>query len=153
LRCPGNEGFRDEARREDRPTVAPDGAAQPHNRIRVGYARVSTRGQDHQTQLDALARAEAVIGGAAVTDGAMLEFALHLRDQELSLREIAARLVITTGKKKGQHPSPATVLRMLRDHDEKAAMPAAAPAAQEEPGETFAGTARSGTWQAWPGAV
>ena len=41
--------------------------------------------------------------------------ALHLRGQDLSLRDIAARLVITTGKKKGQHPSPATVLRMLRD--------------------------------------
>ena len=35
----------------------------------------------------------------------------------MSLRDIAARLVITKGKKKGQHPSPATVLRMLRDHD------------------------------------
>ncbi|MDX3612215.1 hypothetical protein [Streptomyces europaeiscabiei] len=32
-----------------------------------------------------------------------------------------AKLVITTGKKKGQHPSPATVMRMLRDHDEQAA--------------------------------
>ncbi len=37
--------------------VAPAGAAQPHNWIRVGYAQVSTRGQDHQTQLDALAGA------------------------------------------------------------------------------------------------
>ncbi|HTP15467.1 MAG TPA: hypothetical protein VMK13_06480 [Streptosporangiaceae bacterium] len=61
------------------------------------------------------------IGGAAVTDDAMLAVALHLRGQELSLRDIAARLVIATGKKKGQHPSPATVLRMLRDHDEQAA--------------------------------
>lgn len=62
------------------------------------------------------------IGGAAVTDDAMLSHALHLRDQQnLSLRDIAARLVITTGKKKGQHPSPATVLRMLRDHDQRAA--------------------------------
>ena len=30
------------------------------------------------------------IGGAAVTDGAMLAVALHLRGQELSLRDIAA---------------------------------------------------------------
>ena len=62
-----------------------------------------------------------VIGGAAVTDDAMLAVALHLRGQELSLRDIAGRLVISTGKKKGQHPSPATVMRMLRGHDEKAA--------------------------------
>jgi DNA invertase Pin-like site-specific DNA recombinase len=59
------------------------------------------------------------IGGAPVTDEAMLSHALHLRDQQgLSLRDIATRLVITKGKKKGQHPSPATVLRMLRDHPE-----------------------------------
>ena len=35
----------------------------------------------------------------------------------MSLRDIAKRLVITTGTKKGQHPSPATVMRMLREHD------------------------------------
>lgn len=52
--------------------------------------------------------------------------ALHLRGQDLSLRDIAARLVITKGKKKGRHPSPATVLFMLRDHDEaNAAAPSA----------------------------
>jgi len=57
----------------------------------------------------------------------MLAVALHLRGQELSLRDIAARLVISiTGKKKGQHPSPATVMRMLREHDEKTAAAAAA---------------------------
>ncbi|WP_235854405.1 recombinase family protein [Nonomuraea aridisoli] len=66
------------------------------------------------------------IGGAAVTDEAMLSMALHLREQNLSLRDIAARLVITKGKKKGRPPFPATVLRMLRDHDAGAA---AAPAA------------------------
>ncbi|WP_433258289.1 recombinase family protein [Streptosporangium sp. CA-135522] len=59
------------------------------------------------------------IGGAAVTDPAMLSMALHLRDQDHSLREIAAQLVITKGKKKGQHPSPATVMRLLREHDEQ----------------------------------
>ena len=61
------------------------------------------------------------IGGAAVTDDAMLAVALHLRSQEFSLRDIAGRLVISIGKKKGQHPSPATVVRMLREHDEKTA--------------------------------
>lgn len=59
------------------------------------------------------------IGGASVADPDMLAMALHLREQELSLRNIAAKLVITTGKKKGQHPSPATVMRMLREHDEQ----------------------------------
>lgn len=34
---------------------------------------------------------------------------------------IAKRLVITTGTKKGRHPSPATVMRTLREHDEQAA--------------------------------
>ncbi|MEV0495051.1 hypothetical protein [Streptomyces atratus] len=52
-------------------------------------------------------------GGASVVDADMLAMALHYRDQELSLRDIAAKLVITTGKKKGQHPSPATVIRLL----------------------------------------
>lgn len=57
------------------------------------------------------------IGGAAVTDKAMLSHALHLREQGLSLRAIAGHLVITQGKKKGRHPSPATVMRMFREHD------------------------------------
>ncbi|MCX5097474.1 hypothetical protein OOK36_54435 [Streptomyces sp. NBC_00365] len=37
----------------------------------------------------------------------------------MSLRDIAKRLVITTGEKRGRHPSPATVMRMLREHDEQ----------------------------------
>ena len=64
------------------------------------------------------------IGGAAVGDEAMLSMALHLRGQGKSLREIAAQLVITKGKKRGRHPSPATVMRMLRDHDAATATPA-----------------------------
>ncbi|MET9592058.1 hypothetical protein ABZY45_14020 [Streptomyces sp. NPDC006516] len=32
---------------------------------------------------------------------------------------IAAKLVIITAKKKGQHPSPASVMRMLRGHNEQ----------------------------------
>ncbi|MGW4200989.1 hypothetical protein [Streptomyces sp. NPDC004726] len=63
------------------------------------------------------------IGGAGVTDDHMLSMALHLREQEMSLRDIAARLVITTGKKKGQHLSAATVTRMLREHDEQTTAP------------------------------
>ncbi|MBB5137068.1 hypothetical protein HNP84_006820 [Thermocatellispora tengchongensis] len=51
----------------------------------------------------------------------MLPMALYLRDQDLGVRDIAARLVITSGKKKGRHPSAATVLRMLRDHDQQTA--------------------------------
>ncbi|MEU6404987.1 recombinase family protein [Streptomyces sp. NPDC046985] len=54
------------------------------------------------------------IGGAGVVDNHMLSMALHLRD-------IAAQLVISKGTKKGEHPSPATVMRMLREHDEQAA--------------------------------
>jgi DNA invertase Pin-like site-specific DNA recombinase len=60
------------------------------------------------------------IGGVPVTDQTMLEMALHLRIQGRSLRDIASRVVITTGKRKGQHPSAATIMRMLRDHDEHA---------------------------------
>ncbi|OEJ20861.1 resolvase (plasmid) [Streptomyces agglomeratus] len=67
-----------------------------------------------------------VIGGVKVTDADMLAMALHLRRQGLSLRDMAARLVITKGSKKGQHPSPATVMRMLREYDEQAAAPASA---------------------------
>ncbi|WP_078655978.1 recombinase family protein [Streptomyces fulvoviolaceus] len=44
------------------------------------------------------------IDGAGVTDESMLSMALHLRDQEMSLRDIAKRLVITTGAKKGRYP-------------------------------------------------
>ncbi|WP_433232518.1 hypothetical protein [Actinomadura formosensis] len=61
------------------------------------------------------------IGGAGIADESMLSMALHLREQEMSLRDIAARLVISKSAKKGQHPSPATVMRMLREHDEQAA--------------------------------
>ncbi|MBB5109952.1 DNA invertase Pin-like site-specific DNA recombinase [Streptomyces spectabilis] len=46
------------------------------------------------------------IGGAGVTDESMLSMALHLRDAKgVSLRDIAKELVITNGKKKGQHPA------------------------------------------------
>ncbi|MGR6999288.1 hypothetical protein ACU686_15975 [Yinghuangia aomiensis] len=51
----------------------------------------------------------------------MLTLAVHLRDQGTSLRDIARKLVITHGAKKGRHPSAATVMRMIRDHDEQSA--------------------------------
>ena len=83
-----------------------------------GMEREYIRDRTLEGHESARARGKA-IGGAVVTDEAMLGMALHLREQNLSLRDIAARLVITKGKKKGRHPSPATVLRMLREHDER----------------------------------
>ncbi|MEV3951264.1 recombinase family protein [Streptomyces halstedii] len=56
---------------------------------------------------------------AGVADEGMLITALRLREQHLSLREIAGHLFIAQGTKKGQHPSPTTVMRMLRKHDER----------------------------------
>ncbi|GGU66042.1 hypothetical protein GCM10010211_34090 [Streptomyces albospinus] len=86
------------------------------------------------------------IGGAGVTDDDMLSTALHLRDQELSLRDITSRLAITTCKKMGQHPSPATVMGMLRKHDEQT--PAASAA---QPSHTTAAPERcAGLHTAWP---
>jgi hypothetical protein len=46
------------------------------------------------------------IGSATVTDEAMLAVALHLGGQEMGLRDIAARLVLTRGKKKGPASLP-----------------------------------------------
>ncbi|RVX41173.1 resolvase-like protein [Nonomuraea polychroma] len=85
-----------------------------------GMEREYIRDRTLEGHESARARGKA-IGGAAVTDENMLAMALHLRGQNLSLRDIAARLVITSGAKKGGHPSAATVLRMLRDHDQQSA--------------------------------
>jgi hypothetical protein len=60
------------------------------------------------------------IGGVKVSDNDMSPAARLRDEEELSLRDIAARLVILTSKKRGEHPSPATVMRMLREHDEQA---------------------------------
>ncbi|WP_246043036.1 hypothetical protein [Streptomyces globosus] len=59
------------------------------------------------------------IGGPTVTNSDMLAMALQLRAEGVSLRDKSARLVITSGTKKGQHPSPPTIMRMLREHDDK----------------------------------
>ena len=61
------------------------------------------------------------IGGAAVTDDAMLAVALHLRGQEMSLRDIAARARYRHRQEEGPAPITGHVMRMLREHDEKAA--------------------------------
>lgn len=59
----------------------------------------------------------------------MTATAVRLRGTEkLPLREIAARLVIRTGKKRGEHPSPVTVMRMLREYDAQTAMTPVEPA-------------------------
>jgi DNA invertase Pin-like site-specific DNA recombinase len=68
-----------------------------------GMEREYIRGRTLEGHESARARGKA-IGGAAVTDDAMLAVALHLRSQEMSLRDIAARLVIATGKKKASTP-------------------------------------------------
>ncbi|MCW7987848.1 hypothetical protein XF35_21055 [Streptomyces platensis subsp. clarensis] len=40
------------------------------------------------------------IGGASVADESMLFMALHLREQEMSLRDIAKRLVVISGRRR-----------------------------------------------------
>ncbi|MFJ7060035.1 hypothetical protein ACIQVA_20330 [Streptomyces microflavus] len=102
--------------------------AQPHELAALsGMEREYIRDRTLEGRESARKRGQG-IGSASVTDDDMLAMALHLPDQELSLREIAARLVITKGRKKGQHPSAPTVMRMLREHDEKMAVAALAEA-------------------------
>jgi hypothetical protein len=66
---------------------------------------------------DSARRRGKAIGGAGVSDASMRSVALHLREQEMSLRDLAKRLVITTGTNKGRHPSPATVMRRVSGGD------------------------------------
>ncbi len=68
-----------------------------------GMEREYIRDRTLEGHESARARGKA-IGGAAVTDEAMLAVALHLRGQELSLRDIAGRLVIATGRRKASTP-------------------------------------------------
>lgn len=65
-----------------------------------------------------------IIGGARVTNDIMLDMALMYREQGMSLRDMAGKLVISKGKRKGQHPSAPTVMRLLRDYDAKNQGPA-----------------------------
>ncbi|MBE1588246.1 hypothetical protein ACFPOI_52625 [Nonomuraea angiospora] len=114
--------YRDVApgQRELQGSHAPSGVAFTVLAALSGMEREYIRDRTLEGHESARARGKA-IGGAAVTDENMPSMALHLRDQDLSLRDIAARLVITSGKKKGRRPSAATVLRMLRDHDQQTA--------------------------------
>lgn len=71
------------------------------SRVSTARVRAPARGTGVCLEGHESARARGkVIGGAGVTDDAMLVVAVHLRGQELSLRDIAARLVISKGKKK-----------------------------------------------------
>ncbi len=54
---PGAVEFRD-GFRDDHPMDSPTAPAAYSNTVRIGYARVSARTQDHQLQLDALAAAD-----------------------------------------------------------------------------------------------
>ncbi|MFF7892401.1 hypothetical protein ACFZDI_10865 [Streptomyces sp. NPDC007907] len=67
-----------------------------------------------------------IIGSADVTDQSMLSMAPHLRDRRPTRRDIDKRLVTATGARKGWHPSPATVMPMLREHNAPAATAAGA---------------------------
>ncbi|MFE3410507.1 hypothetical protein ACFXMT_19935 [Streptomyces mirabilis] len=53
-----------------------------------------------------------------------VQFAGEIRSSGVAVTLVVhehKRLVITTGAKKGQHPSPATVMRMLREYDDQTA--------------------------------
>jgi DNA invertase Pin-like site-specific DNA recombinase len=82
-----------------------------------GMEREYIREQTLNGQEAARRRGKA-IGGATVVNDAMTTQAVVLRHQGLSLREIASKLVITSGKNRGKSPSPATVMRLLRDYDD-----------------------------------
>ncbi|WP_207905679.1 recombinase family protein [Nocardia alba] len=70
-----------------------------------GMEREYIRDRTLQGHESARARGKS-IGGASVSDDTMLAMALHLRGNNHSLRDIASRLVITTGKKKGRPRPP-----------------------------------------------
>jgi DNA invertase Pin-like site-specific DNA recombinase len=59
-------------------------------------------------------------GRPRVFDEEMTAAALTMRDQGMSVPEIAARLVIPDGKNAGQHPSLASVYRALAEADARA---------------------------------
>ncbi|MDX3540321.1 recombinase family protein [Streptomyces sp. MB09-01] len=57
-------------------------------------------------------------GRPKVVDDDMADYARSLRANGVPVPQIAQKLVITSGKNKGQRPSVATVYRMLADTDE-----------------------------------
>ena len=68
-----------------------------------GMEREYIRDRSLEGHESARARGKA-IGGAAVTDDAMLAVALHLRSQELSLRDIAAGPSSPPARRKASTP-------------------------------------------------
>ena len=86
--------FRD-AKRDDQVVSIPAGF---DNSVRIGYARVSTRAQDHQAQQDALAAAhcrEIVVETASTRDGRpKLADALAALHADRHLRRVASRTAL-----------------------------------------------------------
>ncbi|MEV4188991.1 hypothetical protein AB0J28_46910 [Streptosporangium canum] len=60
-------------------------------------------------------------GRPTVFDDDMVAYARSLRERGVPVPEIAAKLVIPTGKNKGRHPSPASVYRVPAEDAEPAA--------------------------------
>ena len=55
----------------------------------------------------------------------MLHTVLRRRANGESVEQIRPDLIIPTGKRKGQHPSPASIYRALAEHDKAQAYPEA----------------------------
>src|SRR5262249_37378204 len=85
---------------------APSGIVFPVLAALSGMEREYIRDRTLEGHESARARGKP-IGGAAVTDDAMLAAALHLRAQARSMRDIPARLGIAAGMRRGQDTSPA----------------------------------------------
>ena len=87
--------------------------------------------QEKSIEAQRAAAAEGRHGGRPrVFDEEMTAAALAMRDQGMSVPEIAASLVIAEGKNAGQHPSLASVYRVLADTDTHADTAAARPASR-----------------------
>ena len=64
-------------------------------------------------------------GRPPVITADMLHTVLRRRANGESVEQIRPDLIIPTGKRKGQHPSPASIYRALAEHDKAQAYPEA----------------------------